>query len=292
MMLSLNHIGEALIDLALEEDLGRPFMDATSNYLFSDQSKVGQYQIISKHPAAIKIAGLPLVNKILEKITDSFEVDCAFKDGDELQQGETLLTITAPSFKVLMVERLLLNFLRHLSAVATLTRKYVAKIQQVGSITKVLDTRKTTPGQRQLEKYAVRCGGGENHRLGLYDAILVKDTHSDQLGGMQKVINQLPELSENLYPVIIEVRTVDELIIILEQGLEKVNRVLLDNMDIKLLAECVLMCKNKLKTEASGGITINSIGEIAKTGVDYASVGELTYAAGQVDLSMRSVSNG
>jgi len=202
-----------------------------------------------------------------------------------MQNGETMLSIRAPAHELLMAERTVLNFLQHLCAIATLTAKYVHLIKDTPLT--VLDTRKTVPGFRRLDKYAVYCGGGANHRMGLYDAILVKDTHIDLLGGMAVMLARLPIKNTHSYPVIVEVRTTQELAILLTHGSDKVDRVLLDNMSPKLMAECVSMCQGIFPTEASGNISLDNIVEIANSGVNFASIGKLTHSAGNVDLSMR-----
>ena len=180
-----------------------------------------------------------------------------------------------------MLERTLLNFLRHLSAIATLTRQFVDKVSHTHL--KLLDTRKTTPGFRHLEKYAVHCGGGINHRMGLYDAILIKDTHIDFLGGLENALQKIP----NKYPlpVIVEIRNQQEFDIAIQYP-QKITRLLFDNMRPEQLTQYVKNTPKMLETESSGNITLNNIADVAQTGVDYASVGCITYAAGQVDLSM------
>jgi nicotinate-nucleotide pyrophosphorylase (carboxylating) len=152
---------------------------------------------------------------------------------------------------------------------------------------KILDTRKTTPGLRYLEKYAVACGGGMNHRRGLYDVIMIKDNHIDLLGGIANTIAALKNTAQ--LPVILEIRTREELIVALEKGRGKITRVLLDNMSVSQLTACVALNAGVFETEASGGIGLENIIAIAKTGVDYASVGALTHSAGSVDLSMQAI---
>jgi nicotinate-nucleotide pyrophosphorylase (carboxylating) len=279
-------ITHTLIDLALQEDLGTPFRDITSATVFADVSGTFQSRIISKHAEPIVISGLAIVEMILKKLTENnklpFTIRSSFQDGDILHPGEMLLTLESTAHILLMAERTILNFLQRLCAVATLTQKFVQTIRDTQL--KILDTRKTLPGFRRLEKYAVFCGGGVNHRMGLYDAILVKDTHIDLLGGMTAALRQL---TSSDIPTIIEVRTLDELKIVIEEGQGKVTRVLLDNMSPPLMAECVALCQNIFPTEASGNINTHNIQTIAQTGVDFASIGQLTHSAGCVDLSMK-----
>jgi nicotinate-nucleotide pyrophosphorylase (carboxylating) len=257
----------------------------TTTVLFPQIKNNSKAKIISKHPYPIVICGLPIVKAVLKKIDENCEIQSDFADGNLLQPGETLLIATGPASALLMAERVVLNFLQRLCAIATLTAQFVKAISHTS--TKILDTRKTTPGFRHLEKYAVHCGGGVNHRMGLYDAIMVKDTHIDLLGGMAVALKVLPETITQHFPVIVEVRTIDELMIVLEQGQHKVTRVLLDNMTPALMAECVSMCKGKITTEASGNMTLENVTAAAESGVDYISVGKITHSAGSVDLSMK-----
>jgi nicotinate-nucleotide pyrophosphorylase (carboxylating) len=276
-----------LIKLALLEDLGPNLRDATTELLFPVSDKIYSARIISKHPEVITICGIDLAKTLLAQLSDTYQVDSDYTDGQQLSPGQTLMTIRSDAHTLLKSERLILNFLRHLCAIATLTAKYVAQV--AGTSLKILDTRKTTPGMRHLEKYAVQCGGGVNHRMGLYDAIMIKDTHVDLLGGMKNTLQRLPTFETQPLQVIVEVRTEAELSVVLECGKEKVNQVLLDNMPLDSLARCVAQCAEIFTTEASGNIRLHTIRPIAETGVDYASVGELTYQAGQVDLSMIGV---
>lgn len=274
-----------LFDIALEEDLGMPFCDITSSLLFADINKISSAKIISKHPTPITICGLPVVNQLIKKLDGSLEIQTAFSDSQILSPGETLLTLTGSPHTLLMLERTLLNFLQHLSAVSTLTAKFVDLIKHTH--TQILDTRKTLPGFRRLEKYAVHCGGGVNHRMGLYDAIMIKDTHIDALGNIHTALSKLPENILEKFPVIVEIRSLQELETALNYAPHKISRVLLDNMSPDLLSQCVKLCKNTLPTEASGNINLNTVVGVAETGVDFVSIGQLTHSAGNVDLSMR-----
>jgi len=273
-----------LLHCALTEDLGFPCRDVTTDLLFTDDNFTQRAKIISKHAEPITVCGIAWVEKVLGQFTSKAIIHSSYQDGDRLAPGDVLLTLEAPAAALLKSERLILNFLRHLSAIATLTAKYVACVQHTPL--KILDTRKTTPGLRSLEKYAVHCGGGVNHRMGLFDAIMVKDTHIDLLGGMAATIERLPLQSLHGLEVIVETRTREELHTVLELGKNKVSRVLLDNMPLDMLRQCVEDCRTIFTTEASGNMSLAKIAAVAETGVDFASVGELTYNAGQVDLSM------
>jgi nicotinate-nucleotide pyrophosphorylase (carboxylating) len=282
---TLNKIDHELLDLALREDLGLPYSDVTTSTLFQTSIKDYSVKIISKEKNDIVICGIPIVNALLKKLTANFKLQTYYQDGDALPSGKKLLTIKSDPKTLLMLERTILNFLRHLSAVSTLTKKFTDLVKDTNL--KILDTRKTTPGWRHLEKYAVLCGGGVNHRMGLYDAFMIKDTHIDLIGSMQTALEHLPSLNENPLPVIVEVRNESELETVIKYGKNKVNRVLLDNMAIDSLRKCVKMCRGIFETEASGNINLQTIVDIAQTGVDYAAIGMLTYAAGHVDLSMK-----
>lgn len=285
----LDDIDKTLLELALREDLGTPFHDITTQTLFADNNKTCQARIISKHPEPIVLCGLPVIKAVVEKLTSDYKIHAHYQDGQSIEPGQTLLTITAPAQYLLMAERTILNFLQRLCAVATLTHKFVQRVKHTQL--KILDTRKTTPGFRHLEKYAVACGGGVNHRMGLYDAIMVKDTHVDALGGMEQAMTTLDSRVRGNdgphCPIIIEVRTIKELETVIKHGKNTVTRVLLDNMSPELMLKCVALCKGIFPTEASGNINLDNIKIIAETGVDFASIGKLTHSAGSVDLSMK-----
>ena len=285
--MNLNSIDHSLINLALEEDLGNPWFDATSRLLLGNDATIRHASIISKSPEPITVCGIALGRAIFNKLSPQCQINSKFNDGDSLTCSQTLLEIAGNASAILAGERVVLNFLRHLCAIATLTARYVDKIKHTQL--KILDTRKTTPGMRHLEKYAVQCGGGVNHRMGLYDAIMIKDTHIDLLGGMQEALEYLPNSDSNSLPVIVEVRSREELAIVLNLGRNKVNRVLLDNMTPAMLKNCVGDCTGIFETEASGNISLDTIVPIAESGVHYASIGQLTYGAGHVDLSMYTV---
>lgn len=277
----INQIDQQLIELAFAEDLGVPYFDATTQALFPEKTGISSAMIISKHPKTCTVSGLPVVEALLKQF-ENCELETNFQDGDRLDPGSVLMTLRGPAHFLLMSERTILNFLQRLCAIASLTAEFVDKIKH--TTCQVLDTRKTLPGFRHLDKYAVHCGGGINHRMGLYDAIMVKDTHIDLLGGMQAALHALPSSS---LPIIIEVRSLEELSIVLEQAKQKVTRVLLDNMTIPLMKECVKLSKGILPTEASGSINLDNVAAIAETGVDFVSVGKLTHSAGNIDLSMK-----
>ncbi len=279
----LNTIDLQLIDLAFIEDLGQPYCDQTTALLFPIIKENSRAVLISKHPHPIVLCGLPLIKAILQRSGDCI-MQSDYRDGQTIPPGAVLCTLIGRAQTILMTERIILNFLQRLCAIATLTAHYVEKVKHTH--TQILDTRKTAPGFRHLEKYAVECGGGVNHRMGLYDAIMIKDTHVDLLGGMAEALAKLPDDVLQKCPVIVEVRTTAELKIVLEQGLHKVTRLLLDNMSPALMRECVALCKGRIPTEVSGNMSLDTITIAAECGVDYISVGKLTHSAGSVDLSI------
>ena len=282
--ISLSNTDKQLIELALQEDLGQPWQDVTSQLIFADRNFPCQAKIYSKHPQAIYLCGISLVETIAQKINPNCQLTSHFQDGEIIMPDSTICTFSGNAKQMMMMERTLLNFLRHLCAIATLTAQFVTKIKHTSC--QILDTRKTTPGMRHLEKYAVQCGGGINHRMGLYDAIMIKDNHIDAIGGIEKTLQKLPERSQQPYPVVVEVRDINEVTQAIKYGENKIDRLLLDNMDPQSLKQCVQICQGIFTTEASGNIDLHTITAIAETGVDFASIGRLTHSAGNVDLSM------
>lgn len=280
------NINNHLIFLALQEDLGPDNVDMTNDCLFGHQNKIVAARLINKHPSPIVLCGLSLIKKIFQHLQTECSIETDYSDGNIVPANSNIAILEADIKKLLTAERTILNFIRHLSAIATLTKQYVDKVKH--TTMKILDTRKTTPGMRYLEKYAVHCGGGTNHRMGLYDAIMIKDTHIDLLGGIENALQMLTQKDCQEKSIIIEIRTSTELEKVLQQTYVKVDRVLLDNMSIEDLKSCVKLAKSaNLDTEASGNIHLDNVVAIAETGVDYASIGRLTHSAGQVDLAMK-----
>lgn len=281
----LNQLDKQLIQQAFQEDLGLPYDDVTTRLLFSDKAKIStKAKIISKHHAPLVLSGLRVAKEVLHTLDQNTQIESDFSDGEIVLPGQTLMTLSGPATALLMAERTLLNFLQHLCAVATLTAQFAERIKHTS--TKILDTRKTLPGFRHLDKYAVQCGGGVNHRMGLYDALMIKDTHIDALGGIENAMQSLPNDAAKRYPVIVEVRNIHELSIVLDMGLNKITRVLLDNMTPEMIKQCVKLCQSRTQTEASGNIDLDNVASVAKCGVDFISVGKLTHSAGNANLSM------
>jgi len=228
------------------------------------------------------IAGLPLAAAAFRLLSPDVQVEAHVRDGAHVGEGESLMTLTGPARAILAGERVALNFVGRLSGIATLTSDYVRHTEGTGL--RICCTRKTTPGLRALEKYAVRCGGGFNHRFGLDDAILIKDNHIAVAGGVRQVLARVCEHVGHLVTIEIEVDTLAQLREVLDTGLADV--VLLDNMDIAELTEAVQIAAGRVVLEASGGVTEETIAAIAKTGVDYASSGALTHSAPNLNVAL------
>jgi nicotinate-nucleotide pyrophosphorylase (carboxylating) len=263
---------------ALDEDLGRAG-DVTSIATIPETTQA--HAILVARQAGV-IAGLPLAFATFQKLSPDISIQAHYRDGGTVAAGVHVLTISGPARAVLAGERTALNFVGRLSGIATLTADYVR--HTAGTRMRICCTRKTTPGLRALEKYAVRCGGGFNHRFGLDDAILIKDNHIAVAGGIRPVLERARAHIGHLVKVEIEVDTLAQLREVLDSGLADV--VLLDNMDIATLTEAVKLANGRVVLEASGGVTQNSIGKIAATGVDYASSGALTHSAPNFDVAL------
>ncbi|WP_259070719.1 carboxylating nicotinate-nucleotide diphosphorylase [Mucilaginibacter sp. X4EP1] len=234
------------------------------------------------------LAGVELALEIFRVVDKTLKVTVLLNDGAAIKPGDIVLEAEGDAKSILKAERLVLNCMQRMSGIATTTHRIVDLLK--GTKTKVLDTRKTTPGLRYLEKWAVRIGGGVNHRFGLYDMILIKDNHVDYSGGIRQAIENthqyLAAKNKNLQ-IEIEVRNLDELQQVLQTG--GINRILLDNFEFDELRKAVKIIDNKFETEASGGITIDNIRQYADCGVDYISVGALTHSVKSLDLSLKAV---
>lgn len=263
------------VTAALKEDLGDGDISAA---LVPDLGQVSA-RVLCREAAVL--AGQAWFNETMRQVDRDIAVQWYYNDGDPIDANSVICQLTGKANSLLSAERCALNFLQTLSATASITRRYVDAMGVTQC--KILDTRKTIPGLRRAQKYAVLCGGGFNHRIGLFDAILLKENHIIALGSVKKAIqkakSQFPQ-----HMVEIEVETVEQL----KQAIEaKADRALLDNMDLPLLRECVKLAQNSIELEASGGVSLDTIAAIAATGVDYISVGNLTKNIQAVDLSMR-----
>jgi nicotinate-nucleotide pyrophosphorylase (carboxylating) len=269
---------DATVMRALAEDLGRAG-DVTSIATIPEGA---QARALVVARAAGVIAGLPLVAAAFQKLAPEIEISAGLRDGVSVAAKTTLMRLAGPARAVLAAERTALNLLGHLSGVATATHEFVRRA--AGTKLRICCTRKTTPGLRALEKYAVRCGGGFNHRFGLDDAILIKDNHIAVAGGIRAVLERARGAAGHLVKIEIEVDTLDQLREVLAVGIA--DAVLLDNMDTATMRQAVAMVAGKLPLEASGGITLDTIAAIAATGVDYASSGWITHSAPNLDVAL------
>jgi nicotinate-nucleotide pyrophosphorylase (carboxylating) len=235
------------------------------------------------------IAGVEIADIIFKRVDKQFEIECFIKDGTSVFPGDVVFRLCGPSQSILKAERLVLNVMQRMSGIATKTRTYIDILK--GLNTKVLDTRKTTPGFRVFEKMAVNIGGGENHRFGLFDMILIKDNHVDYAGGIKNAILKTQDYlnkTGKVLPVEIEVRNLSELEQVLSLG--SVDRIMLDNFTVELTRQAVQLINKQFKTESSGGINLQTIRAYAECGVDYISVGELTHHVNSLDLSLKAIS--
>jgi nicotinate-nucleotide pyrophosphorylase (carboxylating) len=269
---------EQAVRRALKEDLGRAG-DITSAATIPEGTRARARLVARK---AGVLAGLACAAESFRAIDASVSFRTKARDGAKLAADETIAEIEGPAIAVLSGERVALNFVGHLSGIATLTAAYVAKVAHTGA--KILDTRKTIPGLRALEKYAVRCGGGVNHRFGLDDAVLIKDNHIAVAGGVAAALKRARAAASHLVKVEIEVDSLDQLAEVLKAG--GADAVLLDNMDVATLKRAVEMARGKVVTEASGGVTLDTVAKIAETGVDVISVGALTHSAPALDVAL------
>lgn len=265
-----------LIKIALEEDLMEAG-DITSKSIFTDET--GDYILISKDNGVL--CGRDAFEMVFHFIDKNIKVDFKFKDGDKIAKGDLIATVSGKIKNILTGERTALNFISHLSGIATKTSNFVS---EGGGKTKILDTRKTLPGMRLLHKYAVKCGGGFNHRMGLYDMVMIKDTHIDGTGSISLAVEKVKEKLGNKYKIEVEARNLDE---VKEALACNVDIIMLDNMDNYTMKEAVKIINKKTETEASGNMSLNRISGVSKTGVDYISAGELTHSVKAFDFSLR-----
>ena len=276
----MEHLIDNLIDLAFAEDVGEG--DHTTLCSIPD-SVVGTASLVIKEPGIL--AGVDIAIKVFHKLDSQLKVDVFIKDGSSVKPDDVVFAVEGKVQSILQAERIMLNIMQRMSGVATATNRYVSLIEGTGA--KVLDTRKTTPGMRMLEKYAVKLGGGENHRIGLFDMILLKDNHIDLAGGIENAIigaNSYLEEKNKSLKIEIEVRDMDELNEVLRVG--GVDRVMLDNFTPEETKKAVELVAGRVELEASGGITSETIRSYAETGVDYISVGALTHSVKGLDMSL------
>lgn len=274
---------DKLIDLAFAEDIG----DGDHTTLSSiPADAMGKNMLLIKEDGVL--AGMDMALRIFKRFDPALQVEVLIEDGAEVKKGDIAMYVTGSVRSLLQTERLMLNVMQRMSGIATMTRRYVKRLE--GTQTRVLDTRKTTPGMRIMEKEAVRIGGGVNHRIGLFDMILLKDNHVDFAGGIQNAIRRAQdyckENGKNL-KIEIEVRNFDELQQVLEIG--GVHRIMFDNFDTEKTRQAVEMVAGRYETESSGGITFDTLRDYALCGVDYISVGALTHSVKGLDMSFKAV---
>jgi nicotinate-nucleotide pyrophosphorylase (carboxylating) len=266
---------DAFVRATLAEDLGEGG-DITSNAVIPAEAR---FRGVMDGRDAIVVAGLPIAEAFFRALDPEVEVEPLVRDGDRVPAGTDLMRITGHARALLTAERSALNTLQHLSGVATLTRAYVDAIEGTGTI--LLDTRKTIPGLRLLEKYATRMGGAQNHRMGLWDAAMIKDNHVAVAGGVEEAVRRA--VAAGIARIIVEVDRLDQIEPALGVG---ATHLLLDNMDVPTLRDAVRLVGGRVPTEASGGVTLDTIRAKAETGVTYISVGRLTQSAPAADIGL------
>ena len=271
-----------IIDRALQEDIGEGDHSTLSCV---PENATGKAELIIKEDGIL--AGVELALMIFHRFDPALEIQVFLKDGQQVKKGEIAFVVKGSSRSILSTERLVLNFMQRMSGIATQTNKIVELIE--GTSTKLLDTRKTTPGIRYMEKWAVRIGGGYNHRFALYDMIMLKDNHIDYAGGIGPAIDRANDYlfkNELDLKIEIEVRDKSELLQVLEKG--NVDRIMLDNFTPDEICEVMPLIPEKYETEASGGITLETIRSYAETGIQFISVGALTHSVKSLDMSLKA----
>ena len=281
-MLSVNELEDRLIDLAFAEDIGDG--DHTTLCCIPEDA-MGKSHLLIKEDGIL--AGVEVAKRVFNRFDPDLKVEVLIEDGTPVKVGDIAMIVSGKVRSLLQTERLMLNIMQRMSGIATVTNKYVERLK--GTHTRVLDTRKTTPGLRMLEKQAVKIGGGVNHRIGLFDMILLKDNHVDFSGGIKNAIDRchayLKEKGLDL-KIEIEVRNFDELQQVLDHG--GVDRIMLDNFSVEDTKRAVELIGGKYETESSGGITIDTLRDYAEAGVDFISVGALTHSVKGLDMSFKA----
>ena len=274
---------EKLIELSFAEDIG----DGDHTTLSSiPEDAMGENILIIKEDGVL--AGVEMAKRIFAHFDKELQVEVLMEDGTEVKKGDIAMRVSGKVRSLLQTERLMLNVMQRMSGIATMTRKYVKQLE--GTNTRVLDTRKTTPGMRIMEKEAVKIGGGVNHRIGLFDMILLKDNHVDFAGGIEQAITRAKEYCKAKgkdLKIEVEVRTFDELQQVLDLG--GVDRIMFDNFDTEATRKAVEMVAGRFETESSGGITFDTLRDYALCGVDFISVGALTHSVKGLDMSFKAV---
>lgn len=274
---------EEIIERALAEDIGD-----------GDHTSLGTIPAMARGSARLLVkgtgvlAGVELAERIIRRVDGELHMRTLITDGAVVAPGDVAFTVSGPARSILTAERTVLNFMQRMSGIATLTRRFVEAVEGTGC--NVLDTRKTTPGLRHIEKWAVRIGGGMNHRAGLYDMVMIKDNHVDMAGGIAKAIAGARAYMEQLsltLPIEVETRNLKEVQQVIDAG--GVQRIMLDNYDFPTLRKAVQLIAKRHETEASGGITLANARQYAECGVDFISVGALTHSVPSLDLSLKAM---
>ena len=281
-MLSVNELEDRLIDLSFAEDIGDG--DHTTLCCIPDTA-MGKSHLLIKEDGIL--AGVEVAKRVFARFDPTMQVEVLINDGAHVKKGDIAMVVTGKVRSLLQTERLMLNIMQRMSGIATMTAKYVERLK--GTKTHVLDTRKTTPGMRMLEKQAVKIGGGMNHRIGLFDMILLKDNHVDFAGGIANAINRCHEYLKEKgldRKIEIEGRNFDELHQAMECG--GINRIMLDNFSVEDTKKAVEIVAGRYETESSGGITFDTIRDYAECGVDFISVGALTHSVKGLDMSFKA----
>ena len=281
-MKTTDELIDDLLNLAFAEDLGDGDHTTLSTI---PADAMGRSRLIIKEDGIL--AGVDIAEKVLHKVDPTIKMTVMLKDGTEVKEGDIAFTAEGPVRSLLIAERTMLNIMQRMSGVATMTRRYQDELK--GLHTRVLDTRKTTPGMRMLEKEAVKMGGGTNHRIGLFDMILIKDNHIDFAGGIEKAISRANDYCRENgkdLKIEVEVRSLDDIRRVLSHG--GVDRIMFDNFTPALTKEAVALVNGKVETESSGGITLENLREYGEAGVDFISVGALTHSVKGLDMSFKA----
>ena len=281
-MLSVNELEDRLIDLAFAEDIGDG--DHTTLCCITADA-MGKSHLLIKEDGIL--AGIDVARRVFVRFDPTLQVEVLIEDGTPVKVGDIAMVVSGKTRSLLQTERLMLNIMQRMSGIATMTHRYVERLAGTG--TRVLDTRKTTPGMRMLEKQAVKIGGGTNHRIGLFDMILLKDNHVDFAGGIAAAIDRCHAYQQEKglsLKIEIEVRNFDELQQVLDKG--GVDRIMLDNFSVADTKKAVDLIDHRYETESSGGITFDTIRDYAEQGVDFISVGALTHSVKGLDMSFKA----
>ena len=282
-MLKVEELVDRLIDLSFAEDIGDG--DHTTLCCIPEDA-MGKSKLLIKEDGIL--AGVEIAKEVFHRFDPTMQVEVLMGDGTKVKKGDVAMIVTGKVRSLLQTERLMLNIMQRMSGIATMTAKYVERLE--GTHTRVLDTRKTTPGMRMLEKQAVKIGGGCNHRIGLFDMILLKDNHVDFAGGIANAINRCHEYLKQKgldLKIEIEVRNFDELKQAMDCG--GIDRIMLDNFSVADTKKAVEIVGGKYETESSGGITFDTLRDYAECGVDFISVGALTHSVKGLDMSFKAM---